>query len=437
MDSQIIHLPSVSPDDEVLLELLSSPSPETKSFNFDFAEIPDLNETDNKKRTLNDNYQQGGNNHLECNQDDGGCTPNRIDGGFAGKDDYKVELLFGSNSSSSSSLSGSVSSNSNSGAFATSPTLSAASPECSDIIQEPLDIGIHKSGGKQSQDSFESQRIDYEANTISDGSQCANDEEMMAKRSRSGRKASGGDKKNSKNTCSATTAANIAASAPSKNSASKTKKKTLSKVDKTALRKIKNRESASRSYLRKKAHMSTLEEKIASLQLENRALKEENLALKTQIEFIKDKELLMEDVAMDESDTLPLFKQHVTMGGEKSDVSSGVLTSFSQSSLVKSVVLPIAAISSTVCMVDNTASFDRTGRSLSIREEGGSYLVGNMFAVLLVVLVSLTLTVLSSGIPSAGGVSKVKNEMDRFRAGARRIVGMSVDGVMGVCKKKE
>jgi hypothetical protein len=149
------------------------------------------------------------------------------------------------------------------------------------------------------------------------------------------------------------------------------KKGGVSKVDKTTARKIKNRESANRSYLKKKAQAEEVSNELLYLRERVRVLEAENGLLKEENDRLKDGELLMEDYIDDASDAtkyLPLYKSKQSERTQPSTVKS----------LAKTLALPIVAVSSTVCYMDNTTDYDDIGgRRLMVEDKHvwGGYVV--------------------------------------------------------------
>ncbi|GMI11817.1 hypothetical protein TrLO_g14752 [Triparma laevis f. longispina] len=181
-----------------------------------------------------------------------------------------------------------------------------------------------------------------------------------------------------------------------------------SKMDKATERKMKNRESAKNSYLKKKAQTVAMEERIKGLETanalltsENSLLKEENSNLKSALQN-KERELYIEDIPLDldgssssssssSSSELPLYETTTTTTSPKSNKrprnESTIRSDYSTSNTIKLVTLPIAAISSTLCMLENTSNVDSAGSRFSgsiARVSGG--LLPTWFLVVLGVL---------------------------------------------------
>ncbi len=122
-------------------------------------------------------------------------------------------------------------------------------------------------------------------------------------------------------------------------------------TDKAAERKLKNRESASRSYLKKKEYISTLEK-------ENRELKAEVARLKAQLEAtgmipIPLKQQCTENIS-GASTLLPLHRDTSDDKSDKSGTSSKKRRRGDRA--LPLLTIPIAVASSAMCMVDNTVA---------------------------------------------------------------------------------
>ncbi|GMI15324.1 hypothetical protein TrVE_jg10025 [Triparma verrucosa] len=191
-------------------------------------------------------------------------------------------------------------------------------------------------------------------------------------------------------------------------SSSQQKRKGRSKVDKATERKMKNRESAKNSYLKKKAQTAAMEDRIkeleaanAALTSENGLLREENSQLKAALQD-KERELLIEDIPLPSSlsgsgSTLPLYNSSGGTNPNKrhrsSDTTTPTRSDYSTSNAIKLVTLPIAAISSTLCMLDNTSNADFLGSrfSGSMVMSGGGNLLPTWVLILMGVLAGVVM----------------------------------------------
>mmetsp|Transcript_13595 Transcript_13595/g.25009 ORF Transcript_13595/g.25009 Transcript_13595/m.25009 type:complete len:303 (+) Transcript_13595:876-1784(+) len=202
-------------------------------------------------------------------------------------------------------------------------------------------------------------------------------------------------------------------------SSSQQKRKGRSKVDKATERKMKNRESAKNSYLKKKAQTAAMEDRIkeleaanAALTSENGLLREENSQLKAALQD-KERELLIEDIPLPSSlsgsgSTLPLYNSSGGTNPNKrhrsSDTTTPTRSDYSTSNAIKLVTLPIAAISSTLCMLDNTSNADTLGSrfSGSMVMIGGGNVLPTWVLILMGVLAGVVmLGVRNSWFPSS------------------------------------
>jgi hypothetical protein len=127
--------------------------------------------------------------------------------------------------------------------------------------------------------------------------------------------------------------------------------------------------------------MGTMEQQLSAMKLENEKLRRENDDLRRENEELKERAVSMDDanlllddfevdVASAAGDELPLYRSSRSPARRQTSTSSASSTSaapsnnnsFSRSSLARAVALPIAAISSTVCMLDNVSDVDDTGQ---------------------------------------------------------------------------
>ncbi|GMH65188.1 hypothetical protein TrRE_jg8421 [Triparma retinervis] len=137
---------------------------------------------------------------------------------------------------------------------------------------------------------------------------------------------------------------------------------TSTKLDKATARKLANRESAKNSYLKKKEYVKNLENENAELKEEVKRLREVGKRMRKAMVAMQEKQLLLEDVGV---------------GGLDNHVSRT-----SSPSIVKLATIPIIAISSTLCYVDNTSQLEpaRLGGAMSMV---GSSIVSVNFLVLI------------------------------------------------------